>query len=79
MVIPLSLTFRVLTVMFSGVRKLRNFTVMHIPKRYGQESRIFSFICSVKNTYTMQNKFSNFFVWVSPSTSDLTFHFLALG
>ena len=28
-------------------------------------------------TYSMQNKFSNCFVWVSPSTSDLTFHFLA--
>ena len=26
--------------------------------------------------YTMQNKFSNCFVWVSPSTLDLKFHFL---
>ena len=28
--------------------------------------------------YTMHNKFSNCFVWVSPSKSDLKFHFLAL-
>ena len=26
--------------------------------------------------YTMHNKFSNCFVWVSPSTSDLKFHLL---
>ena len=28
-------------------------------------------------TYTMQNKYSNCFVWVNPSTSDLIFHFQA--
>ena len=27
--------------------------------------------------YTMHNKFSNCFVWVSPSTSDLEFHLLS--
>ena len=27
--------------------------------------------------YTMHNKFSNWFVWVSPSTSDLKFHLLS--
>ena len=29
------------------------------------------------NIYTMHNKFSNCFVWVSPSTSDLEFHLLS--
>ena len=27
--------------------------------------------------YTMHNKFSNCFVWLSPSTSDLEFHLLS--
>ena len=44
--------------------------------------------CTVKNVrvgvwqyiekeriYTMHNKFSNYFIWVSQSTSDLTFYF----
>ena len=30
-----------------------------------------------QSLYTMQNKFSKCFVWVSPSTSDLIVHFLA--
>ena len=29
--------------------------------------------------YTMHNKFSNCFSWVSPSTPDLKIHFIALG
>ena len=29
------------------------------------------------NKYTMHNKFSNCFIWVSPSTSDLRFHLLS--
>ena len=30
----------------------------------------------IQKCYTMHNKFSNCFVWVSPSTSDLEFHLL---
>ena len=31
----------------------------------------------LRSIYTMHNKFSNCFVWVSPSTSDLEFHLLS--
>ena len=31
---------------------------------------------TASSIYTMHNKFSNYFVWVSQSTSDLTFYFL---
>ena len=36
-----------------------------------------SWSCDLENLYTMHNKFSNCFVWVSPSKPELKFHFLA--
>ena len=34
-------------------------------------------VSNITSNYTMHNKFSNCFVWVSPSTSDLKFHLLS--
>ena len=39
-------------------------------------SRFFLWSCDAVFQYTMHNKLSNSFVWVSPSTSDLEFHLL---
>ena len=33
--------------------------------------------CFIHEKYTMRNKFSNCFVWMSPSTLDLEFHLLS--
>ena len=59
----------------------KTYTVGTLKKLFSEHMRPTAYIFSIYQClvvfYTMHNKFSNCFVWVSPSTSDLELHLLS--